>query len=237
MDGSAGAAEETSLGRSAFAEFLGTAGIVVFGAGAVITTTIGLEATGVALASGLAVAAMVATAFPASGGHLNPAVTIGLLATSRLDAMRAGVYVMAQILGAIVGAFVLRALMPGIIYDAAGGGVPALAPSFEAAKAAGIEALLSFFWVLAYIVGSGRRRQGSHFVSLSIGLLVTAGVLVFGALSGAAMNPARWIGPAFAAGTWTDWYVWSAGPLVGGLVGAVVARALFAPSRVPDEAS
>jgi aquaporin Z len=211
-----------SIGRAAFAESLGTLGLVFIGAGAVMSAGVGLDATGIALASGLAVAAMTTATLASSGGHLNPAITIGALLTKRVDALTATVYIVVQLLGAAVGAVLLRALLPGVVYDAAAGGAPALAPGYAVAKAIGVEAIVTFLLVITYLVavGSGNERW-QQAPGLAVGLLLAAGTLAFAPYTGAAFNPARWFGTGFASGRWGNWVVWAAGPMLGGVAGGL----------------
>jgi aquaporin Z len=211
-----------NIGKAALAEFIGTLGIVFVATAAATSGKVGLDATGVALASGLIVAVMVTATLAISGGHLNPAVTLGVLIAGKLDALTSAVYIVVQLLGAAVGALLTRALLPGVAYDAARGGAPALGPDFGAGKAIAVEAVVAFVWVFAYLRGSsGDEGDGHRSLGVTIGLLVVAGTLAFALYTGAAFNPARWFGPAFASGLWTNAHVWTVGPLAGGVVAAL----------------
>ena len=223
-----------STSRAAAAEFVATFALVSVGAGAVIATSLGLDLLGVALAHGLVLAVAVSVTGHLSGGHVNPAVTVGLWITGKIESSRAAVYVLAQLLGAVAAALLLRALLPGVLFDAAAGGVPALAPTLGSGRGIAIEALTTFFLVFA-VFGTAVDDRGpwSKTAGLSIGLVVAFDIMAFGPYTGAAMNPARWLGPAFAAQRWADWYVWIAGPLVGGIVAALVYHHVFLRSRGP----
>ena len=225
------------IGRAAIAELVATFTLVFIGAGAVVATNLGLDLVGVALAHGLALAIVVSVTGHLSGGHVNPAVTIGLWVTGKVGSSRAAAYVGAQLLGAVVGALLLRALVPGVLYDATAGGTPALAPTIGVGKGIGIEAVLTFFLVFA-VFGTAVDERGpwSKTAGLTIGLVIAFDIMAFGPYTGAAMNPARWFGPAFAAGTWSDPFVWIVGPVAGGIVAAVLYRYVFMTDRQPTMA-
>lgn len=221
-----------TIGRAAVAEFVATFALVFVGAGAVVATAVGLDLLGVALAHGLVLAIVVSVTGHLSGGHVNPAVTIGLWVTGRIDSTRAALYVVSQLLGAVSGALLLRALAPGVLFDATGGGAPTLAPTLGSGKGIAFEAIITFFLVFA-VFGTAVDDRGSwsKTAGLTIGLVLTFDILAFGPYTGAAANPARWLGPAFAAGTWSDWYVWVVGPVAGGIVAAGLYHLAFLKDR------
>jgi aquaporin Z len=221
----------TSDLRAAAAEFVATFALVFFGAGATILYLNGvLDLTGAALASGLVMAIMVSITADRSGGFVNPAVAASLWVTGRLAGNRAAILIGAQLLGAAAGALVLRALAPAPAWDAAQGGTPALADGYAAAKGVLVEAITTFFLVLA-VFGAAvdRRGRSAGVAGFTIGLAVSIGILAFGPYTGAAMNPARWFGPALAANAWSAWYVWIVGPVAGGIVAGVVSGAVLTP--------
>ncbi len=199
-------------------------------AGAVVSTG-GLTALDggstvtVALAYGLAVAAVMASVVHLSGGHVNPAVTIGVFVTGRIALRDAGAYLVAQLAGAVTGAGLLRTALPEALWDPVSLGAPRVNESLGVSTGQGvlIEAVLGFAvaWVFFATVVDDRTavaRAGAWVV----GLVVAAGALMAHTFSGAAMNPARVFGPALAGGFWEHHWVFWVGPVAGAIVAAVV---------------
>ena len=186
-----------STGKAAVAEFVATFALIFIGAGAVIAVSLGLDLTGVALAHGLVLAIMVSITAHISGGLVNPAVTIGLWVAGKIPSQRAVILIGAQFLGAVAGALLLKYLVPTALYDAGGGGTPALAQDIAAGKGIVIEATTTFFLVFA-VFGTAVDPRGpwSKTAGLTIGLVIAFDIMAFGPYTGAAMNPARWFGPA-----------------------------------------
>jgi len=208
------------------AEAIGTFLFVFVGAGAVVLgahSDAGGGLVGVALAHGLALAVLVSALGPISGGHLNPAVTLGVWITGRIDAARGGLYVAAQLAGALAAGLALRLVFPASSWEPVALGTPALDPEIGVVAAIVIEAILTVVLLLA-VFGTAIDRRAPKIGGLAIGLAVAADILMGGPLTGAAMNPARWFGPAVASGTYADWYVWWIGPLLGAAVAGLVYR-------------
>ncbi len=213
------------------AEFLATFALVFIGAGAVVVDSmtggdVGL--VGIALAHGIVLAVMVTATMPISGGHVNPAVTFALWLARKIDARRAGLYIVAQLAGAVAGAFLLKALFPVGAGDATGWGVPRISPFVTFPQAIVIEAVLTLFLVSA-VFGTAISPQAPKVGGFGIGLVLTFDVLAAGPLTGAAMNPARAFGPALAANDWHAHAAYWAGPLLGAAVAAVVWWWLLSP--------
>lgn len=205
--------------RAMIAEAVGTFTLVFIGVGA-IANDAGL--LGVAFAHGLAIAVMVAATAALSGGHLNPAVTIGLLATGRIGAGRALAYVVAQLLGATVAAGLLFAALPDQVGPVAIG-TPAPGPELGVAQVLIVEGVLTFL-LMFVIFGTAAVRAEPLVGGLFIGLTVTLDILMGGPLTGAAMNPARHFGPAlFAGGEYLAqaWIYWLA-PVTGSLAASLL---------------
>jgi MIP family channel proteins len=211
------------------AEFITTFCLIFIGAGAVIMASNDLGGTAglvaIALAHGIALAVLVSIAAHVSGGHVNPAVTIGLWVTGKVGSARAITYIVAQLAGALAGAYALRLLVPEPLWRSANLGTPQVAHDLGvgAAQAAGIEAVLTFFLIFA-VYGTAVDARGSFnkVAGFSIGLVLTFDILMGGPLTGAAMNPARWFGPAVASGTWGDGWVYIIGPIAGGIAAGLV---------------
>lgn len=222
-------------GRAAVAEFIATFALIFIGAGAVIAGRNGeLDLTGIALAHGLVLAIMVSVTAHLSGGVVNPAVAIGLWVTGKIGTVRAGVYIAAEVLGAIAAALLLRFLLPAASFDAGLGGAVTLRSDLLSGKAVLIEALATFFLVFA-VFGTAVDDRGpfSKTGGLTIGLVIAFDIMAFGPWTGAAMNPARWLGPALASGTWEHWFVWILGPVAGAIVAAVTYWAVFLRGKEP----
>lgn len=223
------------IGKSAVAELIATFALTFVGAGAVLMTGVadgGL--VGVALAHGVTLAIMVSITGHISGGAVNPAVAIGLWVTGKLDTPRAVVYVVAEVAGAVLAAALLKLVVPASIFDAGNGGAPLVntAAGMGAGKAVLLEAILTFFLVFAvYGTVVDTRGPFAKTAGFTIGLVLTVDILAGGPLTGAAMNPARAIGPELIAGTWTDWWVYWVGPIAGGIIAGVVYWGVFLRGR------
>jgi len=216
------------------AEFAGTFLVVFFAAGALAVDpwlkTAGepaLGTLGAALAYGLAVAAMTEIAGPISGGHLNPAISLGTWATRRMGTWRLLGYVIVQLAGAVAAAQTLTAVMPESAWQAAGLGTPALASSLTRAQGMALEAVLTFAVALVFFRTTAVSGKASGW---AVGTAVAAAALVALPVTGAALNPARAFGPALVASHWANHGVWWVGPLAGGVIGAWVGSALGKPT-------
>jgi MIP family channel proteins len=229
----------TDQGRALLAEAAGTFMFFSIGAGSVVAheMTGGLVGlVGIALANGLALAVAVSVFGAISGGHFNPAVTLGLWVAGKHPRDRVLTYWGAQIAGALAAGIFLR-----IAFGHAQGvgsvalfGAPGLAPGLDPLTAVFIELVLTVFLLWAYF-GTAVSPNAPRIAGFGIGLVVTADILIGGPLTGAAMNPARWLGPAAAAAHFNDWYVYLIGPLLGGALAGLSYKYLFAsaPEREP----
>jgi MIP family channel proteins len=212
------------------AEFIGTFAFVFIGAGAaaVIGDGVGLPGiAAIAFAHGLAIMAFAFAYGPVSGGHMNPAVTVGVLAAGAMRAGEAVGYIVSQLIGGIVAALLLRALLGGA---ETGLGTPALAhnlalgaTSLTITPAGGfvIEAVLAFFLVTVVLSTAVAGRAGS-LAPLAIGMTLTLNILMGGPLTGAAFNPARALGPMIATGNFSDAWLYTTAPIVGAIVAALM---------------
>lgn len=221
--------------KAAVAEFVATFALVFVGAGAVILNANGqLDLTGVALAHGLVLAIMVSITMHISGGMVNPAVAVSLWVTGKVSTPRAGALIVAQLAGAITGAFLLKFLVPAELFDSGNGGIPALGDGVTIGKGILIEAVTTFFLVFA-VFGTVVDDRGpfSKTAGLTIGLVIAFDIMAFGPYTGAAMNPARWLGPALATTDWADWYVWIVGPIAGGIIAGVLYWTVFLKDKEP----
>lgn len=209
--------------RKFLAEFLGTFGLILFGAGAILqqqmTQAVGV--TGIAVAHGLAILVGIYALGHISGGHFNPAVTMGFLATRRFTLRTTLLYWVAQLLGAAVAAWILAIAYTNGIADAHLG-APVADPSIRPSLAALLEGVAAFMLVLVVFGSAVDPRAPKGFAGLAIGLTVTANILMGGVLTGMAFNPARAFGPALVAGFWQDQWAYWVGPLLGGAVAGIL---------------
>jgi len=219
------------------AEAIGTFLFFFVGMGAVVLGSHagdgGGGLVGVALAHGLALAVLVSALGPISGAHFNPAVTFAVWLTGRIDITRAGMYIAVQLIGAVMAGFALRAVFPESSWQPVALGTPAVDAGMGVVGAITIEAILTVVLLIA-VFGTAIDRRAPKLGGLAIGLAVAADILMGGPLTGAAMNPARWFGPAVASGTFADWYVWWIGPLVGAAVAALIYRFVLEDTAKAD---
>jgi len=217
--------------RHATAEFIGIFALVFVGSGAIILAK---DAVGgrleVAIAHGLILGIMV-TATMRISGHLNPAVTLGFLVTRRIEPMMAGVYIVAQLLGAMVGAYALKATFPAALFLAARGGGQIVALDVTAPQAIALEAIATFFLTFA-VFGTAVDPQAPRVGGFAIGLVLTADILAIGPLTGGSMNPARSFGPAVASGIFEGQSIFWIGPILGSCVAALLYDKLFLPRAI-----
>lgn len=211
-----------------FLFFFVGAGSIVLGDYLAATGGSGPGLLGVALAHGLALAVLVSALGPISGGHFNPAVTLAAWIMGKITPARAVLYVAAQLIGAVAAGFALRAAFADV-WQASNIGTPALGAGVSVGTGIALEAVLTALLVFV-VIGTAMDPRAPKIGGLAIGLAVAADILVGGPLTGAAMNPARWFGPAVAAGALDNWYVWWIGPVIGAAAAALVYRYSLAES-------
>jgi len=218
------------------AEFIGIFALVFIGGGAIITSPLLAQQAAVvniAFAHGLILALLVSATMNVSG-HLNPAVTAGFLVTRRIEPMMAVVYWIAQITGAIVASYTLKALYPASIVAVTRLGGQAISADVTLIQAIGLEAIATFFLVFV-VFGTAVDPRGPKVGGFAIGLTVTAGILGIGPLTGGSMNPARSFGPAVVTHIFEGQAAYWIGPLLGGIVAALLYDKLFL-GREPEPA-
>ena len=203
------------MSKKLVAEFLGTFTLVFVGAGAIMTGKADL--LGIALAHGLAIAIMIAAVGGISGGHFNPAVTFGFLLTKRISIEKAAQYWVSQLLGASFAAWILKSVYGSMAGTVGGASLSQGVSPMKAMLAEGI----GTFLLMLVIVGTAIDKRGSFAAGFPIGLTISSVVLAIGPMTGAALNPARWFGPALVTGSWSNAWVWLLGPLLGASVAAL----------------
>lgn len=210
------------------AEFIGMFAFVFVGSGAIMTARMSQSPAGlleVALAHGLTMAVMVSATMRIAG-HINPAVTLGLLVTRRIEPMMAALYIVAQILGAIAAGYVLKATFPEAVFAATRGGGQAIALDVTGAQAFLLEAIATFFLVFV-VFGTVVDTRGPKIGGLAIGFMIAADILVIGPLTGASMNPARSFGPAVASGVYEAQLLYWFAPITGAMAASLLYEFLF----------
>jgi aquaporin Z len=206
--------------RPLVAELVGTFFLVFAGVSAIVSDvwragSLGL--LGIAAAHGIALAVAVSATMNVSGGHLNPAITIGFLSVGRVDLKTAAQYIVAQLLGGLLAAAAVKGLFPTPSVVVAKLGTPTLASDVSMLQGIAAEAILTF--LLAYaVMGTAVDPNAPKIGGFGIGLAVFFDVLAGGHLTGAAMNPARVLGPAVLSVTWIGHIVYWVGPILGAVL-------------------
>jgi len=209
------------------AEFVGTFALIFFGVGSICADQflrtssngqVGLGLLGIALAHGLAIGIMVTSLGHISGGHFNPAVTIGFWVTRKLSTFDTLAYWIVQLAGGAAAAYLLRRL-PLDVWGPVQLGTPDLASGISRANGIIFEAVMTFFLVfVVFATAVDEPGAFNKIAGFAIGLSITVGALFGGPFTGAALNPARAFGPALAASHWNNHGVYWIGPLAGGIV-------------------
>ncbi|HEX6569004.1 MAG TPA: aquaporin Z [Acidimicrobiales bacterium] len=226
------------LQRKAIAEVLGTLWLVLGGCGSAVLagiffvgdTSTGIGFLGVSFAFGLTVVTGAYAFGHISGGHFNPAITLGVLAARRIEAREAGVFIVAQVVGAIIGAAVIVVIANGVdgfsVSEsglAANGFADHSPGGYDWVAALVCEIVLTFFFLLV-VLGVTGRGAPAGFGPLAIGLSLTLIHLVSIPVTNTSVNPARSTGPAVFVGDWAIeqlWLFWVA-PIVGGVLAGLV---------------
>ncbi|HXQ27670.1 MAG TPA: MIP family channel protein [Gemmatimonadales bacterium] len=199
------------------AEAIGTFMLVFIGAGAVTVDAWNpgsVGPVGIALSFGFAILAGVYALGHVSGAHFNPAVTVGLWLSHSFPGRAVLPYVLAQLVGAVSAALVLRSILGGVVRSMA------TVPHIGALAALSVETILTFFLVLVVAAVATDGRVAGSVAGLAVGLTIAFDALMGGPLTGASMNPARSFGPALVSGTWTEHWVYWVGPLAGSVMAA-----------------
>lgn len=232
-----------SILQRSLAEVLGTFLLVFIGAGtgtSVNSVLKGNPSSGlllVALAHGLALLVAFYVIGKVSGAHVNPAVSIALLSVRKLAWRDAIWYIVAQLFGAFLGALAILLVFGKDQALTAGLGATTYGASVNQFQAAGVEALGAFILVLAIVGTAADKRSPAGWAGLVIGFALAAAILVAGPATGASVNPARTFGPDVVLsvlgkdGHWSQYWVYVAGPVVGGVVAAWLYRLIARPDE------
>jgi MIP family channel proteins len=221
--------------RAPVAELVGTALFVFFGAGSVVAAAGGipLGPVGIALAHGVGISVFISMTMAISGGHLNPAVSLGLWVANKIDAKKLGWYVGAQIVGAIIGALLVKAFFPGGAARVTSLGTPQISGALGYVQAIALEALFTFVLVSA-VFGTAVSPLAPKIGGFGIGLAIFTCALVGGSLTGGVMNPARAFGPALVSLDWHGQAVYWIGPAIGAVLAALLWKYVLLPRDATD---
>lgn len=214
--------------RHFVSEFIGTFALVFVGSAAIMAAAQSNSPNGllqIALAHGLVLAIFV-TALMRISGHFNPAVTFGFVVTRRIDPMMAGVYIVAQLLGAAAAAYLLKGTFPEAVVLATRDGGQAISLDITATQGWVLEAVATFFLTFT-VFGTAVDPKSPRVGGFAIGLVVAADIMAIGPLTGGSMNPARSFGPALASGIFEGQFIYWTAPIIGSIVAALLYDSLF----------
>lgn len=212
------------LWRRAAAEGLAAFALVFAGCGAIVADAVNdgaLGAVGVSLVFGLTVMVMIYATGHLSGAHINPAVTLAFTLTRHFPGRDAAAYIAAQLLGASLAALALLAVWPDQPAS-----LGATTPSVGFGSALVYEFVLSAFLMFVIIAVATDTRAVGPAAAIAIGGTVALDALFGGPVTGASMNPARSLGPALAAGEWTDFWIYVVGPVLGAATGGLAYQSI-----------
>ena len=218
--------------RRGIAEFVGTFALIFIAAGGAAYAQAPVD---LAFANGLVIAVMVSAFAFISGGHFNPAVTLGFFVTRRISPLLACWYWIVQFSGAALAALLLKWVLPAGAQSAGNLGVPHLGTGITAGKGVVVEAVLTFFlvWVV-FATAVDARGSFAQIAGLAIGFTIAFGVLMGYGITGAAMNPARAFGPQLVGDHWAHFWVWYIGPFAGGVIAAALYELLYLRKDAPE---
>jgi aquaporin NIP len=209
--------ERPSLARRALMEAIGTFALVIAGCGAIITNAThpgSLGGVGISLVFGLVIMVMIYAGGHLSGAHYNPSVTIAFTLARHFPARDALAYIGAQLLGASGAAFLLLAAWTNKPAH-----LGATLPSVSSGTALAYEVVLTAFLMFVITAVATDTRAVGAAAAIAIGGTVGLDALFGGPITGASMNPARSFGPALASGTWSSFWIYVVGPIIGGAIG------------------
>ncbi|MDW7732345.1 MAG: MIP/aquaporin family protein [Methanolobus sp.] len=221
------------------AEFVGTFALVFIAAGSNAVDHLShgsLGLTGMAIATGITVMVMIYAIGHISGAHINPAVTIAMAATGKIGSEDCLAYIISQVSGACVASIMLMEMFPSAM-SSVNLGATSLGANVGPETGILVEAILTFLLVFTIYGVAVDSRSPPGLAGFAIGAFVLIAILFGGPVTGASMNPARSFGPALIAGYWTDHLVYWIGPIIGGIVAALVYDNVFIREDVFEESA
>lgn len=222
--------------RAWFAEAVATYALVFFGPLSVILSAAafgeGLSIEGIIMISlghGAAIGLMVYAFGHVSGAHINPAVTIPMIITKKIGIKDGIGYIVCQLIGGIIAAFSLKAILPeiGARVNFGTQGGPSDLLNNDVMAAIGVEIILTFFLVVVIFMTAVHKKAAPGFAGISIGGMIFLIHLVGVPLTGASVNPARTLGPALASGFWEFHWIYWVAPIIGGIIGGLIMNYVF----------
>jgi MIP family channel proteins len=238
-----GSSTATNLPRVIVAELLGTFFLVLAGTAAAVAASLNLPIAGlpadsltVALSFGLALIALVFALGHISGAHFNPAVTVGLTVTGKFPLKYAPFYIVSQMFGALLAALTVLYMFGSKAKTVAALGATVPAKGLDGWRVVFIEAVVSFLLMLVIMAIATDTRSPKAAAGTAIGFTLAVGILIAGPLTGGALNPARALGPMIIAGTYTDFWAYIVGPIVGATLAAIVYSQVLVGAAEPSEA-
>jgi aquaporin Z len=223
------------------AELIGTFVLVFFGCGSAVVAGKSIGFLGISLAFGIAVLVMVYAIGAISGCHINPAITIAMLVNGKISGKDAGMYIIAQCIGAVIASVLLLAIMTGnpaynIATDGLGqNGFGAASPGgFSMVSGLIAEVILTFIFLMV-IFGATSKAAPAGFAGIAIGLSLTTVHLVGIPITGTSVNPARSLGPALVVGgtALSQLWLFIIAPIIGAVLAAFVWKYLFEEGASP----
>lgn len=230
--------------RAWLAEGIGTFALVFFGPLAITSASVlfgtGLTINGIimiSLAHGAAIGLMVYTFGHISGAHINPAVTIAMMATRNINVKDGFAYIGSQIVGAIIAAASFKAILPtaGAKVNFGTQGGPSEFLNHSATSGLAVEAILTFFLVTTIFMTAVHRKAAAGMAGIAIGGMIFLLHLVGVPLTGASMNPARTLGPAIISGFWNFHWIYWVGPIVGALIAGLVMQYVYVKKDLKEQ--
>ena len=231
---------EGNLPRASLAELIGTFILVLAGIAVATAATLGqpiagepLNSLAVALAFGLALAAVVAAMGHVSGAHVNPAVTFGLAATGKFPWRAVPAYLIAQLAGALLAALATWAIFGSDAQKEAKLGATFPTDAATTGQALLVEVLVAFILVYVVLAVATDDRAPSQAAPLAVGFALFVGVLIGGPISGGSVNPARSLGPMIVAGDLSSFWLYIVGPVAGGVAAAFLYDRVVSKTDAP----
>jgi MIP family channel proteins len=228
-----------NLPRVMLAEIIGTYFLVLAGTAAALNLPIaGLPADSltIALSFGLALIALVFALGHISGAHFNPAVTIGLAISGKFPWKYVPFYIICQFGGAIVAAFTVLYAYGEKAKTVVSLGATLPAKGISGQRVLVIEAIVTFLLMMVIMAIATDKRSPKAAAGTAIGFTLSVGILIAGPITGGALNPARALGPMIVAHTYTDFWAYLAGPVIGAVVAAVLYATVIVGAEEPSEA-
>lgn len=213
--------------QTSLAEAIGTFLLVFFGCGSIVVNQIhngSFGLFGIAITYGLLVMVLILSIGHISGAHINPAVSIAFACMKRISWSKAGAYIVAQLIGATLGALLLKCLL------ANGDSLGTTVPTGGIGRAFALEVIMTALLMFVVISVATDARARTEFSAIAIGSVIIIDILIGGTITGASMNPARSIGPALVQMEFQHLWLYIVAPILGALLGGM-GYAYFAPPR------